>query len=118
MQGLVFTAAFQHSNISKVCLQDAEYFCLAMAKGLPAYTSHSMSEELTLKELSHISDYSPPHLHRITKEEFGNPIGNFTERIATAAQPLLLANIPVSAIKYFTSNNIVAFLQSHNSRLQ
>lgn len=118
MQGFVFTAAFQQRNIGKVRLRNAVYFCLVMAKWLPAYTSHSISEELTLKESSHIPDYPPPHLHRITKEKFGTPIGNFIEHLATATQPLLLANIPVSEIKYFVSNKLVAFFQSHVVGLQ
>lgn len=118
MQGFVFVATFQQSNISKVRLSDATYFCFVMVKELLTYISHRLSEEITLNELAQLCGYSPFHLHRKIKEELGEPIGDFIkrQRIETAAQLLLLTNIPVADIKYLVGyNNDSAFSKAFKS---
>lgn len=117
MQGFVFSS-FQRSNIGKVRLQDAIYFCFVMVKELLTYISHRLSEEITLEDLSRISGYSPFHLHRKIKEELGEPVGDFIkrQRIETAAQLLVLTSIPVADIKYLVGyNNDSAFSKAFKS---
>jgi AraC family transcriptional regulator len=65
------------------------------------YIGHHLSSDLSLDKLARFSGYSSFHLHRMMKQELGEPIGNYIrrKRIESAAMLLGLTSYPASQIK-------------------
>jgi AraC family transcriptional regulator len=65
------------------------------------YIGHHLSGDLSLSKLASFSGYSGFHLHRLMKQELGEPMGNYIKRkrIESAAMLLGLTSYPASQIK-------------------
>ena len=66
------------------------------------YVNQHLGEEIDLKSLARISNFSPFYFHRIMKAFLGEPIGTFIvrTRTETAARLLRYSDIPVADIAY------------------
>jgi AraC family transcriptional regulator len=65
------------------------------------YIGHHLSSDLSLDRLASFSGYSSFHLHRLMKQELGEPVGSYIKRkrIESAAMLLGLTSYPASQIK-------------------
>jgi AraC-like DNA-binding protein/DNA gyrase inhibitor GyrI len=65
------------------------------------YIGHHLSGDLSLDRLADFSGYSGFYLHRLMKQELGEPLGNYIKRkrIESAAMLLGLTSYPASQIK-------------------
>ena len=66
------------------------------------YINQHLGEEIDLKSLARISNFSPFYFHRIMKAFLGEPIGTFIvrTRTETAARLLRYSDIPIADIAY------------------
>ena len=66
------------------------------------YINQHLGEEIDLKSLAKVSNFSPFYFHRIMKAFLGEPIGTFIVRTRTEAAARLLrySNIPIADIAY------------------
>ncbi|SHF73550.1 transcriptional regulator, AraC family [Bacteroides faecichinchillae] len=66
------------------------------------YINQHLGEEIDLKSLAKISNFSPFYFHRIMKAFLGEPIGTFIvrTRTETAARLLRYSDIPIADIAY------------------
>ena len=66
------------------------------------YINQHLGEDIDLKSLARISNFSPFYFHRIMKAFLGEPIGTFIVRTRTEAAARLLrySNIPIADIAY------------------
>ncbi len=69
------------------------------------YINQHLGEDIDLKSLARISNFSPFYFHRIMKAFLGEPIGTFIVRTRTEAAARLLrySDIPIADIAYRTS---------------
>jgi len=74
----------------------------AVVRELLTYISRHLDQEVTLDTLASLTGYSSFYLHRILREELGEPIGSFIlrQRMETAAYLLCLTDTPVFEIKH------------------
>ena len=66
------------------------------------YINQHLGEEIDLKSLAKVSNFSPFYFHRIMKAFLGEPIGTFIVRTRTEAAARLLrySDIPIADIAY------------------
>ena len=66
------------------------------------YINQHLGEDIDLKSLARISNFSPFYFHRIMKAFLGEPVGTFIVRTRTEAAARLLrySNIPIADIAY------------------
>ena len=66
------------------------------------YIIQHLGEDIDLKSLARISNFSPFYFHRIMKAFLGEPIGTFIVRTRTEAAARLLrySDIPIADIAY------------------
>ena len=66
------------------------------------YINQHLGEDIDLKSLARISNFSPFYFHRIMKAFLGEPIGTFIVRTRTEAAARLLrySDIPIADIAY------------------
>lgn len=64
------------------------------------YINQHLGEDIDLKSLARISNFSPFYFHRIMKAFLGEPIGTFIVRTRTEAAARLLrySNIPIATL--------------------
>ncbi len=91
-----------YRKIGKVRPPHPRYLCCSMVRELLAHIARHLDEEVTLSSLAELTGYSPFHLHRMLKEELGEPIGAFIlrQRMETAAYLLCLTRTPVAEIRH------------------
>jgi AraC family transcriptional regulator len=54
------------------------------------YIGHHLSSDLSLDRLASFSGYSGFHLHRLMKQELGEPLGNYIKRKRIESAAMLL----------------------------
>ena len=66
------------------------------------YINQHLGEDIDLKSLARISNFSPFYFHRIMKAFLGEPVGTFIVRTRTEAAARLLrySDIPIADIAY------------------
>ncbi|NDW18433.1 AraC family transcriptional regulator [Dysgonomonas sp. 216] len=71
------------------------------------HIGRNLDREITLNELSEVSNFSPFHFHRIFRAIIGEPIGAFVVRmrVETAARLLRYTSLPVQDIAYSVGYN-------------
>lgn len=76
------------------------------------YINNHLSENIDLKTLASVSNFSPFHFQRIMKAFLGEPIGNFIVRMrmGTAAQLIRHTNLPIQEIAMKVGYNMPSSL--------